>query len=107
MKTITIIVLCNIISINLINAQTQKCYVCDQNGCDRPGSGDIQTCSDASGYTGGISGKSFVNGALGENNATAIYSILENTLDDYALKVHINTSAMPTWNSLTEWVDSF
>jgi hypothetical protein len=80
MKIITIIFLWNIISINWIHAQ--KCYVCDDTtGCDYPASGNIKSCADAG--TAGDSGKSFV------------------------VSSNINQSAIPPWNSLTQWVNFF
>jgi len=104
MKIITIICLWNIISIHSINAQ--KCYVCDDaTGCDHPAAGNIKSCADAG--TGGDSGKSFVANALGKSNAGDIYNTIQEDLKNFAVSAHINQSAIPPWNSLTQWVNSF
>lgn len=104
MKIITIIFLWNIISINWINAQ--KCYVCDDTtGCDYPASGNIKSCADAG--TAGDSGKSFVAGALGKSNAGDIYNTIQDELKNFAASSNINQSAIPPWNSLTQWVNFF
>jgi hypothetical protein len=100
MKTITIIFLCNFISINFINAQ--KCYVCDQNGCDRPGPGNIKDCFDGD-YTG-TSGKPFLNGVYNKVNDTNIYTTIESELNTFVSQIGVNQSAV-SWKSLTQWVN--
>ncbi len=96
-----IIFLCMMISINFLYAE--KCYICDQTGCDRPGATDIKDCSDAE--LGGTSGKAFVNGAFGKNE-TDIYTVIQNEYNAFLLTIQVNQT-FASWTSLTKWVNFF
>jgi hypothetical protein len=103
-KTIAIVFLCYMININVIHGYPdQKCYVCDQ-ACDHPGAGTIQSCSDSE--NGALSGKYFVNGALDKKNESGVYHAVEADLFNYGTTIGgINDTAMPSWESLTQWVN--
>ena len=104
MKISTLIYLCNIVSIHLIYAD--ECYVCDAAGCDRPGAGDIQTCTENE--LGGKSGKTFVNGALGKYDPNSVYNVTQNDFNSFLSKIsNASTSQAAAWTDLTRWVKSF
>jgi hypothetical protein len=101
MKAIIIILL-----FNTINAAypAQQCYICDVNGCDHPGSADIKSCSDSN--VNGTSGKSFVSGALGVPSANDAYKSIEGEYDTFGINVlQLNSTIMPKWEDLTQWVN--
>lgn len=105
MKTIFIIFVCNIISINFITGYpNQKCYICETNGCIYPAESDIKDCSDSNNNDG----KFFVYGALGGNNANNIYTEIAGNLTSFGKQeLSLNDTTMPSWNSLTRWVNFF
>ncbi len=99
MKMIAILFLCNIICMNLIDAQ--KCYICDQSACDHPSQADIGTCSEND--AGGKSGKTFVSSALSKSiNDT--YSSIATDLSAQITSVGLNATIV-NWASLTQWVN--
>jgi hypothetical protein len=99
MKMIVILFLCNIIGMNLIDAQ--QCYVCDQSGCEHPGQADIKSCSEQE--SGGQSGQNFVSKALGKSE-TDVYSQIGTELSGYVTTLNLNKTVV-TWASLTQWVN--
>ena len=104
MKRMLLLSLICTIDVDVLRAayEAQKCYVCDQSGCDNPGAGDIKDCSDSA--AGGASGKGFVNGAF--NSTVDINGKMAADLQTFGTaSLGINQSAMPSWTILTRWVN--
>ena len=99
-KCILLVSLVNVISAVYSN---QKCYICDQNGCDHPGANDIKACSDSS--SDGTSGKTFVQTAFQEASGTDMNSKFDKSLTQFGTgTLGINSTIMPKWEQLTRWV---
>jgi len=100
MKTIVIILLWNMISINAY--PDQKCYICETSSCIHPAKSDIKDCSDSNNNDG----KNFVYGAIGGNSSATIYDTLALQLAYFGkTDLGLNDTTMPSWNSLTRWVN--
>ena len=104
-RNILTICFCNIIIINVINANypDQKCYICETNSCQHTSENDIKSCSLNDNHE--TSGKNFVSGALVREDANDIYDTMAVSLTNFGInQLGLNESMIPSWNSLTRWV---
>jgi hypothetical protein len=105
MKSVTFaIIVFNVVQMDRIYAAypLQKCYVCDTKRCEQPTAANIKTCSDNT--TDGRSGHNFVQNVFG--NTSDVHALMALNLSLFGTsKLDVNSSIMPTWESLTRWVN--